>query len=316
MTDPFQVCLSETPASALLAQADTLAVVRFAPDHAAEADPRLVPVPLASSQAQVLEHWRANGSVTHGKSGDIHWAAGPDVLMGWMALPDPGGDMEALAESAYSRMLEWQRQSDFPQLWRCWNIFSALTEGAGDAERYRTFTVGRYSAFSAAGLDAQDFPAATVIGSAGGPLFLMLLAGKTPSRKIENPRQVSAWAYPRDYGPRSPSFARAAHLPGSHGHGPLLVSGTASVLGHATAHHGDWQAQTEETVRNLAAVCAQVDAPLRPQALRVYIRDGVPVDGVLRTLRAAMGPNLPILPVQGDICREDLLVEVEGVWAP
>ena len=46
---------------------------------------------------------------------------------------------------------------------------------------------------------------------------------------VENPRQVSAYRYPREYGPQSPTFARALLPPSPRV--PLLLSGTASIDG-------------------------------------------------------------------------------------
>ena len=57
-----------------------------------------------------------------------------------------------------------------------------------------------------------------------------------PAARVENPRQVSAWRYPRQYGRTPPSFARAMMLPAQDA---LAISGTAAVVGHASAHHDD-----------------------------------------------------------------------------
>jgi hypothetical protein len=59
---------------------------------------------------------------------------------------------------------------------------------------------------------------------------------------------VSAYDYPRQYGPAAPSFSRAALTPDP----LLLISGTASIVGHASVHLGDVTAQLEETLANLA----------------------------------------------------------------
>ena len=80
------------------------------------------------------------------------------------------------------------------------------------------------------------YAAATAIGLPSPPdqLHVHWLATKQPGIAIENPRQVSAFAYPRDYGPVAPGFSRAMLLPGDT---PLLlISGTASIVGHASQH--------------------------------------------------------------------------------
>ena len=71
--------------------------------------------------------------------------------------------------------------------------------------------------------------------------------------QIENPRQLSASLYPPRYGLRSPMFARAALVPNGRG-AQLLVSGTASIVGHESLHIGDPERQLEETARNFEAL--------------------------------------------------------------
>ncbi len=139
-----------------------------------------------------------------------------------------------------------------------------------------------------------------------------------PPRPIENPRQVSAFHYPGDYGPRPPLFARAA-LAESGRHEWLWVSGTASIVGHQTVHTGDVVAQCEETARNVLTVLDQANqvtrtAGHRAEALshRVYVRHTADFPVVRRALERCLG-GAGLTLMQADICRHDLLVEVESV---
>jgi enamine deaminase RidA (YjgF/YER057c/UK114 family) len=140
----------------------------------------------------------------------------------------------------------------------------------------------------------------------------------TPALAVENPRQVSAYLYPAAYGPRSPTFSRAALalLPGQE---VLFVSGTASIVGHRTVHTGDAAAQCRETVANIAAVVAEANQICRssPFALgelvfRVYLRHAGDFPVIRATLADLLGAGADIVFVQADICRADLLLEVEA----
>jgi enamine deaminase RidA (YjgF/YER057c/UK114 family) len=145
------------------------------------------------------------------------------------------------------------------------------------------------------------------------------LAGRTPPVAIENPRQVSAYRYPADYGPRSPTFSRAAlaRLPGQE---LLFVSGTASIVGHQTMHVGDVAGQTRETVANIAAVLAEANRASLTQAYdlgelsyRAYLRHAEDLPRVRALLDELLGPRAAVVYVQADICRADLLMEVEAM---
>jgi len=152
---------------------------------------------------------------------------------------------------------------------------------------------------------------------------IFLLTGSRPGINIENPRQVSAYRYPRIYGPRSPSFARATALPQPDGQMLLMISGTASVVGHETLHEGDLIAQLDEIERNLRALLGESAARLArpglktfgPDALlRAYVRyrDDWPA---VRDHLARAWPGVSVVGLEGDICRTDLLVEIEAVCA-
>jgi chorismate lyase/3-hydroxybenzoate synthase len=124
----------------------------------------------------------------------------------------------------------------------------------------------------------------------------------------------------RIYGPRSPSFARATLRPsfsGSH----LLIAGTASVVGHASQHIGEPHKQTLEILDNLNALirhteqlhgvtCGQWDG----QALfKIYIRHPEHFATVRDILKQQLPSHAQVLYLQGEMCRRELLVEIEGI---
>ncbi|MDX9707555.1 MAG: hypothetical protein RBT86_08245 [Azospira sp.] len=191
--------------------------------------------------------------------------------------------------------------------------------GNAALERYRQFNIGRQDAFLACGrLAGGAVPAACALGVRGGPLSIAFMAGREAALPLENPRQVSAWNYPADYGPRSPTFARGtlARLPGQ---ALLFISGTASIVGHRTVHVGDVAAQTREALTNIDAVVGEAKriAGAAPFALadfdyRAYVRHAADYPAVRAAMEDVLGSAVPVLYVQADICRADLLVEIEA----
>jgi chorismate lyase/3-hydroxybenzoate synthase len=180
-------------------------------------------------------------------------------------------------------------------------------------ERYRSFCAGRYESFARHGYALRtDLPAASAVGMRGHGYQAYFLASRTPGVQIENPRQVSAYDYPPQYGRRSPSFSRATVLRDGD-ESLVFIAGTASILGHETKHHGDVCKQTEETIRNIALVLGAAEMKLDDLVMaKAYVRRADDCEAVRSHLRAALG-DTPVLYVLADICRADLLVEVEGV---
>jgi chorismate lyase/3-hydroxybenzoate synthase len=302
---------------------DLLAVFGFgdaAP--ATHADPRYLHVALQPHGVVApLECWIGNAPVRSGRDGDIAWSADGGLQFCALRVPDDG-DLEQATALAYARLQDWLAGSDYPHVLRTWNYMDAITGGDGDAERYRRFCVGRARGLARA-LAPSELPAATAIGHPGptGRFQLYWLAARAPGTPLENPRQLQAWRYPRQYGPQPPGFARGM-LP-SHAGMPLLLSGTAAVVGHASRHPASLAAQLDETLANLdslidTARLQRPDLAAAPGAdtrLKVYVRDRDAMDEVAALLDARLPGALPRLLLHGHVCRRELAVELDGVHA-
>ncbi len=269
-----------------------------------------------------LEHecWQT-GSITHGSEDGVQWSAGNGLIAMSMIVPcDAQTDLAGPTCAAYQRLLGLAWRHGYDSLLRIWNYIPAINAGDGDTERYRRFCVGRSRALEQSGVGEHQLCAATAVGTHGERLIIHALAGQVPAVAIENPRQTAAYRYPRIHGPRSPSFARASAIARDTGEQALLISGTSSIVGHETIHPGDTQAQLDETILNLEALLAEAARRLRSPALarfdersllRVYLRDRAWSDTVAERLRAQW-PEVRFAIVEADICRSDLMVEIEA----
>lgn len=260
-----------------------------------------------------------------GMTEGIAWRRGGDLLFGVAEVCEAGvrpkpprTALEQASFDIYARIFRLLDAQGLPHLWRLWNYMADINGEAGGMERYRQFNMGRGDAFEAGARSVVGrVPAACALGVASGPLTVAFLAGPTPIVPVENPRQVSAFHYPSLYGPRSPTFSRAAlvHPPGQE---ILFVSGTASIVGHQTVHQGDVRAQTAECLDNIGAVLAEASGMARsgrfaPGDLgyRAYVRHPADLAAVRQVMVQRLG-DAPVVYVQADVCRADLMVEIEG----
>lgn len=285
-----------------------------------------VAAPLLGRSAGALnEIWYSAESCRSGVSAGIRFRVDDNVLYGVIDVEESayrGGPLplQQAAEDAYRRIFALLDRESCPYLWRAWNYLADINAERDGLERYRQFNIGRHDAFVVSGRLAQGkVPAACALGTTRGPLTIAFMAGRTPPTPIENPRQVSAYHYPSQYGPRSPTFSRAAfaHLPGQE---LLFISGTASIVGHRTLHVGDIAGQTRETLANIAALLESANGLTRSTpytmselSLRAYIRHGEDYPSVQAIVEAQVGSDAPVVYVQADICRHDLLVEIEAM---
>ncbi|HEY5763060.1 MAG TPA: hypothetical protein VIS73_07620 [Rhodocyclaceae bacterium] len=288
-----------------------------------------VPVPVLAGDPSEGECWLAAGPAEAGDdpATGLRFRHDGTFVFGVVRLREAdfaGGDGSPLQQAtaaAYGAVFATMDRLGYPHLVRCWNYLADINGELDGLERYRHFNIGRQDAFLAAARDTVgSVPAACALGTRDSDLLICFLAARSAALPIENPRQVSAFRYPPDYGPRSPTFARAALLP-LPGRPLLLVSGTASIVGHRTVHSGDLCAQLRESMANIAAVLAEATrqaagAEFRLGGLdyRIYLRHA----DDLASAKQAFGAHFAGMPkphavfMQADVCRHDLLVEIEA----
>lgn len=301
---------------------DVLAAIVFGGRTECPDDPRCLRIGLDALDAQpCAEVWRGRRKPRLGTSGPIRFVEDGECFFGWISLDESrlGGIVEA-AEAAYRGLLSFHAVSPYRNVLRMWNFVTDINEGTGDDERYKLFSLGRARAFAAAHALGQGigYPAATAVGKPGGPRTLEVcwMAGHESGAMVENPRQLAAYHYPRRYGPAAPSFSRAMLIDAP----MLLVSGTASIVGHESLHEGDILAQIDETLTNLDALLRKAHAEGRIRSrslgasslLKAYVRPGVDAARVRQHLSGRLG-DVPTMLVRADICRKELLIEIEAV---
>lgn len=289
--------------------------------------------PLLGGADKACELWLSHAALSsdkplvHGSQGDIQYRFNDKFLFGVISLPESvpmqtgtaSAPLQQATESAYRQIFALMDDLDYPYAYRLWNYMADINGISHGLERYRQFNVGRKDAYLACGREVSgQLPAACALGVADGPLAIAFLLGRKAPIAIENPRQVSAYEYPEEYGPRTPSFSRATLLCDELNNF-LFISGTASIVGHQSLHGSDVVAQTRETLANLGAVITEANRKLGEQKFdlrhiffRVYIRYAADFSLVRNEMQRHIGGTIKAAFVQADICRSELLLEIEA----
>lgn len=210
---------------------------------------------------------------------------------------------------------------------RFWNFLPSPGEQMDDGlDRYMVFNEGRFDAYDRWYTTtpcefSHALATASAVGVTSDDYVLYCLASTSPVVSVENPRQTPAWKYSRRYGPKPPCFARAtiAHV---EGRPRLFIGGTASILGEDSVHIGDVEAQVHETLRNMSALIAAARrdttestaaALARMTSVRIYIRHASDAGVILSVVEQTCGEDAIIEAAIADVCRPELLVEIEAI---
>lgn len=176
----------------------------------------------------------------------------------------------------------------------------------------------------------KGYPAATGIGTQWGGVMvdidaLVVADGTVGIYPLDNPLQVPAHAYSDEVllgnsQKTTPKFERGKVI--TLLDGPMVyVSGTAAIRGEQSLTGVGIEAQTRATLENIAyllsaqnllAAGVEATCDTRLQLLRVYLKH-VEDESAARSVIEKMLPSVPVLYVVADICRDELLIEMEGI---
>nr|VFK38341.1 MAG: chorismatase [Candidatus Kentron sp. TC] len=306
----------------------------FRPPDTASEVPELSIHMAREKRETISELWRSLEPVRYGSDGSIRYSCNSDVMFGALSYPVDNGRLSAPTKKAYKGMLDFISKREYPHLFRIWNFIPNINRDNPDGlETYRDFCWGRADGFyeffrenleDEHTVSEHAMPAATGIGSLSGEVCIYFLTSRLHCENhLENPRQMQAYRYPNKYGPRSPSFSRATHIEIGNSIEQLYISGTASIIGHETVHIGDIRNQTKTTLENISILISAenlarygISDELYLQDLtsvKVYVREKNHLPIVKDFCEEFLCPDVTVAYFIVDICRSDLLVEIEGI---
>ena len=249
------------------------------------------------------------------------------------------------ATSVYDRSInafEFMRDTlasrgfQYDQVFRTWLYLGDIVGPEADTQRYKELNRARTDFYGELeflephvpqGSRRPVYPASTGIGTSDTDVLMGCIALSTDRQDVvllplENPHQTSASDYGAHYSPKSPKFCRAmAAVSGECA--TVFVSGTASIVASETKFIGDVAGQTRQTLDNIGALISEenlatagmpgLGATLDDLAfVRVYIKRQQDYQKVKAVCEERLS-GLPTIYAVADVCRPDLLVEMEGV---
>jgi enamine deaminase RidA (YjgF/YER057c/UK114 family) len=224
----------------------------------------------------------------------------------------------------------------FDQVVRTWLYLGDIVGSEGQTQRYKELNRARADFYgplcfgtgrTPPGWQKPVYPASTGIGAEGRDIVMSCIAMATDREDVrlvplENPRQTSACDYAEQYGPHSPKFSRAMVVAAGQ-FATTLVSGTASITASQSQNLDDVEGQTGQTLDNIEALLGEANfrrhglpglgTGLDGLALvRVYVKRQQDYAKTRAVCQARLG-EVPTIYAVADVCRPELLVEIEGI---
>lgn len=200
---------------------------------------------------------------------------------------------------------------------RQWNYIEQITGYQGGNQNYQSFNNARGD-FYARTEWTNGYPAATGIGAnLGGVLIdfdaVVFKTDDAYATPIDNKLQIAAHAYSdkvlekAQKAKATPKFERAKSM--TFGRRRLVyISGTAAIRGEESLKGIGLEQQLHTTMENIA----QLTDNARPVMLRVYLKHTEDYE-IAKRLMDGYHLHIPISYMCANVCREELLIEIEGI---
>ncbi len=216
---------------------------------------------------------------------------------------------------------------------RQWNYIESITRCEDGLQNYQVFNDARSQFYADTHWDA-GYPAATGIGTTAGGVMVEFDAANLSNTRtvaLDNKLQVAAHAYSKEvlHGEATqkstPKFERARAIVYQSvfgdSHAQIYISGTAAIRGEESLTGQDISAQTAATLGNIAYLISAENLEkhgIRPQIMpalrymRVYLKYAEDFEQAQKII-SNLYPMVPAVYVVSDVCRDELLIEIEGL---
>ncbi len=257
-----------------------------------------------------------------------------EVVVGGVSGDPINDTIEKQCNDIFSKMSDILKSSatTADRIVRQWNYIENITSLEGTKQHYQLFNDARSKLYNSV-VWKSGYPAATGIGSSFGGIvidFNVIATTQTPMYRLDNSLQVAAHRYSQSvligeasYGfdkNSTPKFERAKLVEGSDNI-LLYISGTAAIRGEESLRGQDATIQTVITMENINHLISvetqreygvDIAQEVCLQTLRVYIKNTKDYNDISKYMGAKY-PNCHKLFLHCDVCREELLVEIEGL---
>ena len=241
------------------------------------------------------------------------------------------------ANAAFGQMkaILQKEELEFSDIVRQWNyiedIVGVKSENQGLEQNYQQFNDIR-SKYYNSDTFKNGYPAATGIGMKVGGVILDFVAFSPANNisihPVKNPHQIDAHQYSEQVlvggdsaQKTTPKFERAKVV-SNNTVNEVFISGTAAILGQESINQQEIADQTYTTIQNINNLISFDnlktngvkigEKSITPSYFRIYVKDSKDIPMVKKICNEYIG-QVPALYLESDICRDNLVVEIEGL---
>ena len=249
-----------------------------------------------------------------------------ELMTGGIVPRHDGGSTFEQSADIFEGIAKMLKSNGFKpsNIYRQWNYLPGITVLNEGSQNYQEFNDAR-SIFYGNDTWPGGYPAATGIGTSAGGVVVEISAIKSEqctNLPIDNPLQIAAHNYSQQVldgkvieqlsERTTPKFERARLLGDT-----VLISGTAAIKGECSNYSTDAVEQAAETMEIMDKLTSKRNIPVENSGsiydlLRVYVKREGDIPAVCEYMQSHY-PAAKKHYLVADVCRPELLIEIEGV---
>ena len=257
---------------------------------------------------KIYEIWESTDNVKEETYKNINIRYDKDYLFGSVIF-----DSLCQFEENYKDILTFTRKFNY-RLIKLWHFIPNLLDiNEINKSTYTIFCEEREKLYKAF-FTNNNYPAATVVGTKGKKIIIYFIASSyLDIFYLSNSRQIEPYKYPKEIFQYKPLFSRAIKLGKQKEDSKIFISGTASISGYQSKHASNLSKQFNEIIlnyKNLLNITS--DFSSKNDIYRIYIKNNINVDTIKEYIQKNFNENRYLI-IFGDICRSELLIEIDGI---
>lgn len=268
-----------------------------------------------SKQDKISFHYLDNTPYILLENQDLRW-----LLAGGFQADVVNDSIEMQSEKVFKQLDAVLKKENFAinDIIRQWNYMEEITKQDKEGnQHYQLFNNSRTRFYSQTDWN-NGYPAATGIGTDLGGILVEVDAVIPKNKEvvitpIDNKLQIAAHVYSdlvlenaNDF-KSTPKFERAKSI-AIRDHKLIYISGTAAIRGEDSLTNVGLEKQLHITLENIAELIGDAELKL----LRVYLKHSEDQEEAQRLIKT-YNLSIPISYMYADVCRDELLIEIEGI---
>ena len=264
---------------------------------------------LDATGSNKFEIWQTTSEVYDSSFKDFYIKSTKDYMFGCFIANLKNNNFEDQLYYFYDEIFKFTEETNF-NIAKIWHYIPHFLKKRSDGKNNYDLMCEVRKKIYAKNRISDCYPASTAVSIKNTNLVIYFIATPKKIIEVKNVNQTAPYKYPSGYVSTHPLFSRAILIDKEE---KIFVSGTASIEGHETKHHGNIELQYEQICKNLKSLIKNYDINEEDLSnVKIYLSSNAMDAKLMRKFYDKYKDKF--ITIESELCRENLLIEIDGIY--